>query len=168
MKISEQGTVNGHNEKKYKEKQRISLMPIEQSYREDASSGHKKRKNSAQSRLSRAGSGDGNGSAQYFVANNFVDKIFDDISRKQDRNKDVILSQIQQMEEKVVAVMNIKLVDMPIVEEKFDLNTRRTIFFGKQIINDRSENKLNILKKNIWIALTRNVASCKRNNRLTS
>ena len=50
------------------------------------------------------------------------------------------------MEEKVVAVMNIKLVDMPIIEEKFALNSRRTIYFGKQIVNDRCENKLNILK----------------------
>ena len=32
--------------------------------------------------------------ADYFVANQFVEKIFDDVSKKQDRNKDVILQQI--------------------------------------------------------------------------
>ena len=72
------------------------------------------------------------------------------------------------MEEKVVAVMNIKLVDMPIVEDKFDLNMRRTILFGKQIVNDRMDKKLTILKKHIWTALKRNVTQCQKQNRLTS
>ena len=69
--------------------------------------------------------------AEYFVANQFVEKIFDDVSKKQDRNKDVILQQIQLMEAKVVNVMNIRLVDMPELEARFDLNMRRTITFGR-------------------------------------
>ena len=35
------------------------------------------------------------------------------------------------MEAKVVNVMNIRLVDMPELEARFDLNMRRTITFGR-------------------------------------
>ena len=56
----------------------------------------------------------------YFVSNIFVEKIFDDISRRQETNKAIILKQITKMEEKVAVVMNIKLVDSPNVEERFE------------------------------------------------
>lgn len=34
----------------------------------------------------------------YFISNKFVEKIFDDVSQRQDRNKDVILLQIEKMQ----------------------------------------------------------------------
>ena len=57
----------------------------------------------------------------YLVSNQFVEKIFDENCNRQDRHKDAIMREIAQMEEKVTNVMNIKLEDMPRLEDKFDL-----------------------------------------------
>lgn len=41
------------------------------------------------------------------------------------------MKQIAIMEKKVVEVMEIKTVDMPSLEGKFNLNTQRTVLLGK-------------------------------------
>jgi len=85
---------------------------------------------------------EGTSNTNYFVSNIFVEKIFDDISRRQDANREMILRQITRMEEQVLVVMDIKLVDIPNVEERFDMTTRRTILLAKQVVNQKADDAL--------------------------
>ena len=101
MKSSESN--NAKNEK---------LTPIEQSCHESTSS--KRRLKQAKTTYVGNRKQDADSTkSNYFVSNVFIEKLFEDISKRQSRYKSDILEQIEQMEEKVLTVMSIKQEDMP-------------------------------------------------------
>ena len=55
----------------------------------------------------------GGGKEQYFVSNIFVEKIFDEISAKQDMIKLKLEAQIDELTEKVMSVIDIREVELP-------------------------------------------------------
>lgn len=87
------------------------------------------------------------------ISNSFVEKIFNDITERIAKNQEIFLRQVSQMEEKVEAVMNIKVVDMPVIEEKFLMNSRRTILLGKQFVNKKADDSLAKIKRDTFKAL---------------
>lgn len=61
------------------------------------------------------------------------------------------------MEDKVVGVMSIKLIDMPNMDAKFTINAKRCVNLSKQVVNDITETKLALTKKNAFTALCENL-----------
>lgn len=98
---------------------------------------------------------------KYFVSASFVDRIFDDIGKRQDRNRDLIMKQIKKMEDKVIDVMKIKNIDLPDIEKKFALQTQRTVQVTKQFINRTTEQRLGVLRRAAFTALQEHLKKSK-------
>ena len=69
------------------------------------------------------------------------------------------------MEERVEAVMTIKHEDLPYINEKFDLNIRKTSALAVKITNEHADYQNKIMKKRVWFELNRHVKECKKKNR---
>ena len=57
------------------------------------------------------------------------------------------------MEKKVAAVMEIKSVDLPVFQTKFNMNTQRCRTLSRQVINAQADKNLSKLKKATFEAL---------------
>lgn len=70
------------------------------------------------------------------------------------------------MEAKVVEVMDIKHTEMPNMRDKFAINAQRCVTLSRQLVNEKADQRKEMLLRNTFKAIHENKLESLRRNRL--
>lgn len=91
-----------------------------------------------------------------------MEKIFDEISAKQDIIKLKLEAQIDELMEKVMSVIDIREVELPDYESKIAFTQERMNKLSRYLVRQKFDGLNLQAKKNVWLGLTDHAKESKR------
>ena len=90
---------------------------------------------------------------EFFVSNIFMEKVFDEISHKQDTISDRLEAQIRALTEKIENVIDIREKELPLYETKIAFTQSKMNILGHYMVRQKKNKQAEIVIKSVFQAL---------------
>jgi len=90
---------------------------------------------------------------EFFVSNVFMEKVFDEISHKQDTISDRLAAQIRSLTEKIENVIDIREKELPLYETKIAFTQSKMNIVGRYMVRQKKNGRDGIIVKSVFQAL---------------